>query len=208
LVPRQRLPLCRQPTRHDGFGHPLRCLRCTHQIPVADGHCPTAATFLKMTLVAPPSKTRERSSCPWGATYTSLNTPLRHPLKQRSYKRYPHIPATRTPSIHVYTVALTRQHVAHGSLHKCRRYAQPGTWHPDDVAWAPGVRCRVHVSRSLARASALGNKSQIGDIMWDYGRTVPSTMLVYGLRYGSWLISYRITPVVYGRMPLRYGAQP
>jgi len=39
-------------------------------------------------------------------------------------------------------------------------------------------------------------------------RTVPSTMLVYGLRYGSWLISYRITPVVYGRMPLRYGAQP
>ena len=39
-------------------------------------------------------------------------------------------------------------------------------------------------------------------------RTVPSTMLVYGLWYGSWLISYRITPVVYGRMPLRYGAQP
>jgi len=128
-----------------------------------------------MTLVASLSKTRERPSCPWGATYTvtSLNTPLRHPLKQKSYKCYPHIPATRTPSIHVYTVALSRQHVAHGSLHKHRRCAQPGAWHPDDVAWAPGARCRVHVSCSLARASALGNKPQIGDIMWDYSCTVP-----------------------------------
>jgi len=39
-------------------------------------------------------------------------------------------------------------------------------------------------------------------------RTVPSMMLVYGLWYGSWLISYHITPVVYSCMPLQYGAQP
>src|SRR6266581_1870116 len=44
--------------------------------------------------------------------------------------------------------------------------------------------------------------------MCEYTRTVPSTMMVYGLQYGSFLISYRITPVLYGRMPLRYGAQP
>ena len=38
--------------------------------------------------------------------------------------------------------------------------------------------------------------------------TVPLTMLVYSLWYGLWLISYHITPIVYGHMPLQYGAQP
>ncbi|KAI9460029.1 hypothetical protein F5148DRAFT_273117 [Russula earlei] len=53
------------------------------------GRCPTAATYLLMTLADLPSKTRARSSCPCGAPSTSSNTPPRRLPRPRIVQTLP-----------------------------------------------------------------------------------------------------------------------